>query len=141
MRKTYNTLTNANHSEAVFIIGGLIGNRMRQNESVIVVWRESEPMPDMLKGELNQRLREDVRLAVLTGVGGVDEAVEFYAEQGSVHVIYYMPGFCKHADIESEQNQMLGLPVRIQSDTIRRQIRDPRVTTVTLFVDKEDENV
>lgn len=141
MRKTYNVVTNAEHGEALFIIGRALGERLRTDESLIIVYRHEDGLPNILQGAQDVPLIEDLRLAVLTGVGGVEEAVEFYEPQGRIHVMFYMPGFCKHADNVCDQNQLINLPVRIVSDTVRRICNDPRVTTITLFVDKEEENV
>lgn len=137
--KTYSLVTNAGHSEAIFVMGGIFGERHKKEEAVIYVFSDAAWIPDHLRpyayGNDKELLESGV--AVLVSTSCVEDTIRlFESAPYRIHVVFYMPGYFQPCH-DGFGNVAFGLPVLISNDVIRRIIRNPEVNRVTIFVDKE----
>lgn len=132
--KTYNVLTGADHDQSVFLLGHAIGKRLERFEALIVVVSDLMMLPTMLHGAVGQKAPHKA-LAVCLGVSDVDDHIAHFKRvcddmEPNIHILYWMPQHIKH-----KQDSDGWLPVEITSDTIMRQIKNPDVKCVTMFVE------
>lgn len=137
--KTYSLVTNADRDQALFVIGQILGDRHKKEQSIIYVFGDANDIPQALLTYAANDEKEILErgVAVHIGVTSVESTIRLLESLPyDIHVVFYMPGHFGSCH-DGFGNVALGLPVLVRNDVVRRIVRNASVNAVTIFVDKE----
>lgn len=137
--KTYSLVTGADRDQTIFVLGQILGDRHKKEQSIIYVFGDANDIPQALLSyaALDEKEILERGISVHIGVTTVESTIRLLESTPyDIHVVFYMPGHFGTCH-DGYGNVALGLPVLVRSDVVRRIVRNPGVNAVTIFVDKE----